>query len=408
MCLSSVVLAHESEVMSVDFSPLSGRLLASGSRDRLVHVFDARCGYRLRETLDQHSSSVTGVRYATRAVTVLVGCSRVHVCVCVCGWVGAWHRFARDDSKLMSCGGDKTIVMCSIKEGADVQGRPGVVRVKRFRSVTVPYGTIYDMVVDATNRHLVTGGQDKHLNVWNLSNGKPLRSCVSCRTVASRDATLTMSPCRRYKTDATCQEINRVALDPAGIIAATCSFDKGIRLFDFFTGHRLARVSAHSEMVTGVTFTHDCRRLITTGADGCIMVWRISEDLTRAMKARLDELVAPRNPHATAATATAQSKAAGAGAGATGGAGRASLAKSQRTKLMELLQGGAAATAGSATSRGQQQEGGQRNPVAARQPVAGAPSVSPVKQLGSTDKAPRPLVRVLPTLCWVAVSLTCV
>jgi len=73
-----------------------------------------------------------------------------------------------------------------------VQGRPGVVRVKRFRSVTVPYGTIYDMVVDATNRHLVTGGQDKHLNVWNLSNGKPLRSCVSCRTVASRDATLTM------------------------------------------------------------------------------------------------------------------------------------------------------------------------------------------------------------------------
>ena len=86
MCLSSVVLAHESEVMSVDFSPLSGRLLASGSRDRLVHVFDARCGYRLRETLDQHSSSVTGVRYATRAVTVLVGCSRVHVCVCV--WVG--------------------------------------------------------------------------------------------------------------------------------------------------------------------------------------------------------------------------------------------------------------------------------------------------------------------------------
>ena len=62
MRLSCVVLAHESEVMSVDFSPLSGRLLASGSRDRLVHVFDARTGYRLRETLDHHSSSITAVR----------------------------------------------------------------------------------------------------------------------------------------------------------------------------------------------------------------------------------------------------------------------------------------------------------------------------------------------------------
>jgi len=63
-----------------------------------------------------------------------------------------------------------------------------------------------------------------------------------------------------------------------------------IRLFDFFTGSRLARVSAHSELITGVTFTHDCRRLITVGADGCIMVWRISPELTRAMNDRMAEL----------------------------------------------------------------------------------------------------------------------
>lgn len=72
MRLSSVVLAHESEVMSVDFSPLSGRLVASGSRDRLVHVFDARAKYGLCATLDHHSSSITAVRYVCI------------VCVCVC------------------------------------------------------------------------------------------------------------------------------------------------------------------------------------------------------------------------------------------------------------------------------------------------------------------------------------
>ena len=72
--------------------------------------------------------------------------------------------------------------------------------------MVVPHGTIYDMTVDATNRHILTGGQDKQLNVWRLSNGKALRS---------------------YKPDAGCQEINRIAMDPAGIFVATTSFDKG-------------------------------------------------------------------------------------------------------------------------------------------------------------------------------------
>jgi mitogen-activated protein kinase binding protein 1 len=59
-----------------------------------------------------------------------------------------------------------------------------------------------------------------------------------------------------------------VDIDPAGIYAATCSFDKWIRLFDFYSGRCLARVSGHSELVTGVRFTQDGRRLISIGGDG--------------------------------------------------------------------------------------------------------------------------------------------
>lgn len=49
------------------FSPtlLSGlQLLATASRDRLIHVLDAANDYNLVQTLDEHSSSITAVRFA--------------------------------------------------------------------------------------------------------------------------------------------------------------------------------------------------------------------------------------------------------------------------------------------------------------------------------------------------------
>jgi hypothetical protein len=36
----------------------------------------------------------------------------------------------------------------------------------------------------------------------------------------------------------------------------------------------------HSEVVTALRFTADCRRIISAGADGCIFVWRLHPDLT--------------------------------------------------------------------------------------------------------------------------------
>lgn len=40
------------------------KLLATASRDRLIHVLDAGNDYGLVQTLDDHSSSITAVRFA--------------------------------------------------------------------------------------------------------------------------------------------------------------------------------------------------------------------------------------------------------------------------------------------------------------------------------------------------------
>lgn len=83
-----------------------------------------------------------------------------------------------------------------------------------------------------------------------------------------------------------------------------------LRIYDFYSGECLAKMPGHSELVTGVKFTRDCKRIISyalcmcyyytpfdfsyisVAGDGCIFVWKLSPDFTKSMKDRLAE----RNP----------------------------------------------------------------------------------------------------------------
>lgn len=63
----AVAAIHDEVALS-----LSGlRLLATASRDRLIHVLDADDDYSLVQTLDEHSSSITAVRFAGEPLETL-------------------------------------------------------------------------------------------------------------------------------------------------------------------------------------------------------------------------------------------------------------------------------------------------------------------------------------------------
>lgn len=47
------------------------KLLATASRDRLIHVLNADDDYSLVQTLDEHSSSITAVRFAGESLQIL-------------------------------------------------------------------------------------------------------------------------------------------------------------------------------------------------------------------------------------------------------------------------------------------------------------------------------------------------
>lgn len=83
--------AHDAEVLCLEYSRFSrysmdgSKLLASASRDRLIHVFNVDQGYNFLQTLDDHSSSITAVRF--------------------------FHQSSQSNQiQMVSCGADKSII----------------------------------------------------------------------------------------------------------------------------------------------------------------------------------------------------------------------------------------------------------------------------------------------------------
>jgi len=239
---SKLVNAHDSEVMSLDYSP-SG-LMASASRDKLVHVFDDK--YSRITTLDNHTSTVNTV------------------------------RFSAQGDKIISCGTDKSMHVSSVETSG------GLTAVKKSSSVMLP-NTIYDI---CPCDKFILSCQKSALNVHS-QNGKIKR---------------------KYGGDG--GDIFKLDVDRSGLVVATAGMDKWVRLFDFMSGEEIGKVAGHSELVTGVKFTLDNRRLISVGGDGCIFVWRLSPEITKAMEERLAEKenVRAAAENAKAAVSTTPSK----------------------------------------------------------------------------------------------------
>uniref|UniRef100_A0A673M9N1 Mitogen-activated protein kinase binding protein 1 n=1 Tax=Sinocyclocheilus rhinocerous TaxID=307959 RepID=A0A673M9N1_9TELE len=226
------VQAHDSEILCLEYSkPETGlKLLATASRDRLIHVLDADREYGLLQTLDEHSSSITAVRFAIR---------------------------------MISCGADKSIYFRTAQkteEGTAFTRTHHIVRKT----------TLYDMDIDPTRKYAVIGCQDRSIRIFNICNGKQKKVYKGSQ---GEDGTLI-----------------KVQTDPSGLYVATSCSDKNISIFDLYTGECVATMFGHSEIVTGMKFTNDCKHLISVSGDSCIFVWRLCPELTINMRQRLSDL----------------------------------------------------------------------------------------------------------------------
>lgn len=246
--LITTIEAHDSEVLCLEYTNdrIERKMLASASRDRLIHVFDVEHGYKILQTLDDHSSSITSVKF-----------------------IGGGQAF-----QMVSCGADKSIIFRTFQNNQFLRGNNCSGK-----------NTLYDMEIDSNSKHILTACQDRNIRIYGTQNAKHTKTFKGSHSDEG--------------------SLIKLSLDLSGIYIATSCTDKTLSVYDYYSTECMARMYGHSELVTGLKFTNDCKHLISASGDGCIFIWQVPHDMVVTMQARLSQqaLRSGHNPVAASSTA---------------------------------------------------------------------------------------------------------
>ena len=196
-------------VYSLAFSP-DGTLLASGSRDKLIKLWDPARAKELR-TLDEHTACVSTLAFD--------GSGRRLVS-------GSHDRLVKTwDPKAGTC-------LLTLNEAAPTWGE-GMLAV----------------AVSADGTRIAAGGQGRSVRVWNATNGDLV-----------------------WQAEGHTDRINSLAFDPRGRWLVSASDDHAVRVWDVADGRAVATLTEHAQAVKAVALSGDGERMATAGADG-VRLW---------------------------------------------------------------------------------------------------------------------------------------
>jgi WD40 repeat protein len=290
---------HTDSVNSVAFSP-DGQLVASGSGDRAVKVWEAATG-RLIANCTGHTASVDSVAFSPDGHRVASGDQgRVRVWEAATGrliadctgpifWVSSM-AFSLDGHRVASGASEGLVRVWEAATGrliADCTG--GRSRVSSVAFSPDGHQVALGMNASELNVCMVLGGL---LTVREAVTGRLIANCtghmvsVNCMAFStdgrrlasgSADGTVKVWKAATGRLIADCtggrSMVSGVAFSPDGKLVASGSSDRAVRLWQASTGRLIADCTGHTASVVSVAFSPDGHRVASGASDGRVCMW---------------------------------------------------------------------------------------------------------------------------------------
>ncbi|MCA1564485.1 MAG: caspase family protein [Acidobacteria bacterium] len=239
---------HAMRVDGLAFSP-DAKLVASGSKDNTVRLWDAERASELRK-LAGHAAWVKAVAFSPDGRRLASGS--------VDGVVKLWEVATGRELKTISGGGsinalafspDARLVAAGNAENSVLVWNAQTGQAER--TLMGHAGAVSTLAFSPDGRLLATGARDNSIKLWDVGRGRELHTLAG-HTGAVRS----------------------LAFSPDGKRLASGSFDKTIKIWDAGGGRETRTLAGHADPVMSVAFTDGGRKLVSAGAGAlALMRW---------------------------------------------------------------------------------------------------------------------------------------
>ncbi|MDZ8226351.1 caspase family protein [Nostoc sp. ChiVER01] len=286
---------HDTLVYSVAFSP-DGKMIASGSWDKTVKLWDAATGKEII-TLKGHSSKIQGVAFSPDSKTIASAGAENTVKL----WDVATGKeiitfnghsnqvnsvaFSPDGKTIASASSDTTVKLWNAATGTEITTLNG------------HSSTIRGVAFSPDGKTIASASSDTTVKLWNTDTGTEITTLnghsdfvrgvafsPDGKTIASAsaDATVKLWDASTGKEIITLSghsgEVWSVVFSPDGKTIASGSTDTTVKLWNAATGKEITTFNGHSNQVNSVAFSPDGKTITSASSDTTVKLWNAAID----------------------------------------------------------------------------------------------------------------------------------